>query len=69
MLHPKDTFRGIAAQHYLSYDATAQRLDGSTVFMPTEFLHGLYDRDAGAGLDDHWALMETSSISAGEASP
>jgi len=25
--------------------------------MPTEFLHGLYDGGAGAGLWDYWELM------------
>ncbi len=28
------------------------------IFMPTEFLHGLYDGGAGAGLEDVWALMQ-----------
>jgi len=27
------------------------------IYMPTEFLHGLYDGGAGAGLEDTWALM------------
>jgi len=27
------------------------------VYMPTEFLHGLYDGGAGAGLDDYWRMM------------
>ena len=30
------------------------------IFMPTEFLHGLYDGGAGAGLEDVWAPMQTS---------
>jgi hypothetical protein len=30
------------------------------IFMPTEFLHGLYDGGAGAGLEDVWALMQSS---------
>ncbi len=30
------------------------------IFMPTEFLHGLYDGGAGAGLEDTWALMQRS---------
>ncbi len=28
------------------------------IYLPTEFLHGLYDGGAGAGLADTWALME-----------
>jgi hypothetical protein len=27
------------------------------IYMPTEFLHGLYDGGAGAGLDDYWRMM------------
>ena len=30
------------------------------IFMPTEFLHGLYDGGAGAGMEDTWALMQSS---------
>ena len=30
------------------------------IYMPTEFLHGLYDGGAGAGLDDYWSMMTTS---------
>lgn len=38
-------------------DTNAER---KLIFMPTEFLHGLYDGGAGAGLADTWALMEQS---------
>jgi hypothetical protein len=27
------------------------------IYMPTEFMHGLYDGGAGAGLDDYWRMM------------
>ncbi len=30
------------------------------IFMPTEFLHGLYDGGAGAGLEDVWSVMQAS---------
>lgn len=30
------------------------------IYMPTEFIHGLYDGGAGSGLADTWALMEHS---------
>ena len=30
---------------------------GDTVFLPTEFLHGLYDGGAGSGLADYWDVM------------
>ncbi len=35
------------------------------IFMPTEFLHGLYDGGAGAGLEDVWNLMEHSKYLGG----
>jgi hypothetical protein len=41
------------------------QLHGHDVAFPTEFLHGLYDGGAGAGLDDFWELMWHTPISAG----
>jgi hypothetical protein len=38
---------------------------GGTIFMPTEFLHGLYDGGAGAGLNDYWKLMGGGQRAAG----
>jgi len=35
------------------------------LYMPTEFLHGLYDGGAGAGLDDYWHMMMSHPLSAG----
>lgn len=35
------------------------------IFMPTEFMHGLYDGGAGAGLADVWHLMEKSKYLGG----
>jgi Glycosyl hydrolases family 2, TIM barrel domain/Glycosyl hydrolases family 2, sugar binding domain/Glycosyl hydrolases family 2/Beta galactosidase small chain len=35
------------------------------IYMPTEFLHGLYDGGAGAGLEDYWQMMMSSSNCAG----
>ena len=35
------------------------------IYMPTEFLHGLYDGGAGAGLDDYWRLMSASKFLGG----
>jgi len=32
-------------------------LPGGWIYMPTEFLHGLYDGGAGAGLEDYWSMM------------
>lgn len=42
--------------HYLADTNSARKF----IYMPTEFLHGLYDGGAGAGLADVWGLMEHS---------
>jgi hypothetical protein len=66
LIHPWAIFRGINAQHYINYDyGTGTNLHGHDVAFPTEFLHGLYDGGAGAGLDDFWELMWHTPISAG----
>lgn len=38
---------------------------GRALFMPTEFLHGLYDGGHGAGLEDYWKVMSASPFLAG----
>lgn len=66
LIHPWTIFRGINTQHYINYDyGTGTNLHGHDVAFPTEFLHGLYDGGAGAGLDDFWELMYHTPISAG----
>jgi hypothetical protein len=35
------------------------------IYMPTEFIHGLYDGGAGAGLDDYWSMMMSHPPCAG----
>ncbi len=35
------------------------------IYLPTEFLHGLYDGGAGAGLEDYWRLMTASKTLGG----
>ncbi|PTQ95742.1 beta-galactosidase/beta-glucuronidase [Mucilaginibacter yixingensis] len=66
LIHPWTTFEGTNTQHYINYDyGTFTALHGHDVFFPTEFLHGLYDGGAGAGLEDFWELMYHTPISAG----
>ncbi|WP_183559026.1 glycoside hydrolase family 2 TIM barrel-domain containing protein [Mucilaginibacter sp. SP1R1] len=66
LIHPWTVFRGTNTQHYINYDyGTGTALHGHEVFFPTEFLHGLYDGGAGAGLDDYWEQMWHTPISAG----
>ncbi len=35
------------------------------IYMPTEFMHGLYDGGAAAGLEDYWSMMMKSPLCAG----
>ncbi|MFC0107824.1 glycoside hydrolase family 2 TIM barrel-domain containing protein [Kibdelosporangium aridum] len=65
VLHPWTTFNGVDTSHYQSYSSTVAKAAGSAVFMPTEFLHGLYDGGAGAGLNDYWKVMGGAQRSAG----
>jgi hypothetical protein len=65
VLHPWENFGGIDTDHYETYASTEKKLAGGNLFMPTEFLHGLYDGGHGAGLDDYWNLMYASPLGAG----
>jgi hypothetical protein len=39
--------------------------EARSIYMPTEFLHGLYDGGAGAGMEDYWNLMRQSKYLGG----
>ena len=65
VLHPWATSGGINTDHYEGYDSTVKLSAGPTIFMPTEFLHGLYDGGIGAGLRDYWDVMGRSRTVAG----
>ncbi len=66
VIHPWAVFGGIDASHYETVDCCISTLfGGEELFMPTEFLHGLYDGGAGAGLDDWWKKMEAHPLSVG----
>jgi len=66
LIHPWAIFRGTNTQHYINYDYGLNTdLHGHDVAFPTEFLHGIYDGGAGAGLDDFWEEMWHTPISAG----
>ena len=64
VLHPWALFSGIDTGHYRSYAGTKDRLS-KNIFLPTEFLHGLYDGGMGAGLNDYWNLMKNHPNGAG----
>ncbi len=38
---------------------------GKYIYMPTEFMHGLFDGGAGAGLEDYWKMMASSKLLGG----
>ncbi len=66
VLHPWAlSFRGMNTRHYREYAETAKFADGPDIYMPTEFLHGLFDGGHGAGLDDFWKLMGEKPRAAG----
>lgn len=59
VLHPQGNFNGYETMHYRSYGETEEYMRKPEIFMPTEFLHALYDGGAGAGLYDYWELMRS----------
>jgi len=61
VLHPWEKFNGLDTDHYEGYQSTRNKLAGSTLFLPTEFLHGLYDGGHGAGLNDYWNAIRLAA--------
>ncbi|WP_448248832.1 glycoside hydrolase family 2 TIM barrel-domain containing protein [Thalassotalea agariperforans] len=65
VIHPWTNFEDIETFHYPEYAELLEKLAAQTVYLPTEFLHGLYDGGHGAGLQDYWDAMLKSPTSAG----
>ena len=65
VLHPQKLLSGIETMHYRSYGEMLEYFRGDYIFMPTEFLHGLYDGGHGAGLYDYWEMMRKHPRSGG----
>jgi hypothetical protein len=66
VIHPWADFDGIDTHHYPAYQTGVARFtNGSNVFMPTEFAHGLYDQGNGAGMEDFWLKYKESPLFAG----
>ncbi|MBR9997325.1 MAG: glycoside hydrolase family 2 [Cyclobacteriaceae bacterium] len=66
VIHPQEKFRKTDTNHYIDYNyGTHDAFNGTHIFFPTEFLHGLYDGGHGAGLEDFWNLMLDRPRSAG----
>ncbi|MBQ9356651.1 MAG: glycoside hydrolase family 2 [Prevotella sp.] len=65
VLYPWSNRNGFETKHYRSWGETADFMRQKEIFMPTEFLHGLYDGGHGAGLKDYWDLMMSNPRCAG----
>jgi len=58
VIHPWENIYGINTKHYPDYNMAQNTiLYSGDIYMPTEFMHGLYDGGHGAGLEDFWNLM------------
>ena len=57
VLYPWSNKNGYETKHYRSYGESQDYMREPEIFMPTEFLHGLYDGGHGAGLYDYWQMM------------
>jgi len=66
VLHPWALHNGVDTQHYKEFGCCiGSHSNGPNVWMPTEFLHGLYDGGHGAGLEDYWNKMWNDPLCAG----
>lgn len=65
VIHPQGNFSGFETMHYRSYGESEEYMREPEIFMPTEFLHALYDGGAGAGLWDYWEMMRKHPRCAG----
>ena len=58
VIHPWGLVNDTYTFHYADFNCCGGAFfDGTEVFFPTEFLHGLYDGGHGAGLADWWREM------------
>ena len=66
VIEPWSILNGTNTKHYPGYNYVKDVLtNGREIYFPTEFLHGLFDGGAGAGLDDYWNLMMSKPLAAG----
>jgi hypothetical protein len=66
VLHPWALHNGVDTQHYKEFGCCiGSHMNGPNVWMPTEFLHVLYDGCHGAGLEDYWIKMWNDPLCAG----
>ena len=65
VIYPWANRNGFETKHYRSWGETQEYMRQPEIFMPTEFLHGLYDGGHGAGLKDYWDMMMSNPHCAG----
>ena len=66
VIEPWSKLNGMDTKHYPDFKYVTNALNnGTDIYFPTEFLHGLYDGGHGASLDDYWELMNSKPLSAG----
>lgn len=66
VVHPWADFGNIDTHHYPTYLTGVGRFtNGYKVFMPTEFMHAMYDQGGGAGLEDFWLNYMSHPMFAG----
>jgi beta-galactosidase/beta-glucuronidase len=65
VIHPQGNYGGFETMHYRSYGESQEYMRLPEIYMPTEFLHGLYDGGHGAGLWDYWEMMRKHPRCAG----
>jgi len=66
VIHPWADFDNLDTHHYPTFlTGVARFINGYTVFMPTEFQHGMYDQGHGADLEDFWTSYTSHPLFAG----
>ena len=66
VIHPWADFDNLDTHHYPAYlTGVARFTNGYKVFMPTEFMHAMYDQGGGAGLRNFWDRWLTNPLFAG----
>jgi hypothetical protein len=66
VIHPWGLINDTYTFHYADFNCCGGSFfNGTEVFFPTEFLHGLYDGGHGAGLADWWREMRGNPLAAG----
>ncbi len=66
VIHAWADFNDLDTHHYPTFlTGVARFTNGYKVFMPTEFMHGMYDQGHGAGLEDFWDNYTSHPLFAG----